>query len=161
MASQLSKKAALPSAKILATCRNNVSNTGPWLFVILYFPWYHVDIMPWKHFPHCWIFVGEYSGHVQISLAKGKNDMKLWCFHWCSPEQAIEYKTLSLIGWAHTQTDSHMCLWILLISLVSLVFYQVFMHATKKIHSFTSHHMDTVQWSSQTVVPLFFVKNIY
>ena len=30
MASQLSKKAALPLAKILATCRNNVSNTGPW-----------------------------------------------------------------------------------------------------------------------------------
>ena len=29
MASQLSKKAALPLAKILATCRNNVSNTGP------------------------------------------------------------------------------------------------------------------------------------
>ena len=32
MASQLSKKAALPLAKILATCRNNVSNTGPWPF---------------------------------------------------------------------------------------------------------------------------------
>ena len=30
MVSQLSKKAALPLAKILATCRNNVSNTGPW-----------------------------------------------------------------------------------------------------------------------------------
>ena len=30
MASQLSKKAALPLAKILVTCRNNVSNTGPW-----------------------------------------------------------------------------------------------------------------------------------
>ena len=30
MASQLSKKAALPLAKILATCRKNVSNTGPW-----------------------------------------------------------------------------------------------------------------------------------
>ena len=30
MASQLSKKAALPLAKILATRRNNVSNTGPW-----------------------------------------------------------------------------------------------------------------------------------
>ena len=29
MASQLSKKAALPLAKILATCHNNVSNTGP------------------------------------------------------------------------------------------------------------------------------------
>ena len=29
MASQLSKKAALPLAKIFATCRNNVSNTGP------------------------------------------------------------------------------------------------------------------------------------
>ena len=29
MASQLSKKAALPLAKILATRRNNVSNTGP------------------------------------------------------------------------------------------------------------------------------------
>ena len=29
MASQLSKKAALPLAKILATCRNSVSNTGP------------------------------------------------------------------------------------------------------------------------------------
>ena len=29
MASQLSKKAALPLAKILATCCNNVSNTGP------------------------------------------------------------------------------------------------------------------------------------
>ena len=29
MASQLSKKAALPLAKILATCRNNISNTGP------------------------------------------------------------------------------------------------------------------------------------
>ena len=33
MASQLSKKAALPLAKILATCRNNVSNTGPWSMV--------------------------------------------------------------------------------------------------------------------------------
>ena len=30
MASQLSKKAALPLAKIIATRRNNVSNTGPW-----------------------------------------------------------------------------------------------------------------------------------
>ena len=30
MVSQLSKKAAPPLAKILATCRNNVSNTGPW-----------------------------------------------------------------------------------------------------------------------------------
>ena len=29
MASQLSKKATLPLAKILATCRNNVSNTRP------------------------------------------------------------------------------------------------------------------------------------
>ena len=29
MVSQLSKKAALPLAKILATCRNSVSNTGP------------------------------------------------------------------------------------------------------------------------------------
>ena len=29
MASQLSKKAALPLAKIFATCRNNVGNTGP------------------------------------------------------------------------------------------------------------------------------------
>ena len=33
MASQLSKKAALPLAKILATCRNNVSNTGPWVLL--------------------------------------------------------------------------------------------------------------------------------
>ena len=33
MVSQLSKKAALPLAKILATCRNNVSYTGPWSFV--------------------------------------------------------------------------------------------------------------------------------
>ena len=33
MASQLSKKAAIPLAKILATCRNNVSNTGPCLFL--------------------------------------------------------------------------------------------------------------------------------
>ena len=31
MAAQLSKKAALPLAKIFATCRNNVSNTGPWV----------------------------------------------------------------------------------------------------------------------------------
>ena len=30
MVSQLSKKAALPLAKILATCRNSASNTGPW-----------------------------------------------------------------------------------------------------------------------------------
>ena len=29
MASQLSKKAALPLAKMFATCRNNVGNTGP------------------------------------------------------------------------------------------------------------------------------------
>ena len=31
MASQLSKKAALPLAKIFATCRNNFRNTGPWI----------------------------------------------------------------------------------------------------------------------------------
>ena len=42
MASQLSKKAALPLAKILATCRNNVSNTGPRIsaaMVLTYFSW--------------------------------------------------------------------------------------------------------------------------
>ena len=33
MVSQLSKKAALPLAKILATCRNSVSNTGSWPIV--------------------------------------------------------------------------------------------------------------------------------
>ena len=39
MASQLSKKAALPLAKILATCRNNVSNSGPWSFLY----WFDVE----------------------------------------------------------------------------------------------------------------------
>ena len=42
MASQLSKKAALPLAKILATCRNNVSNTGPWPSVTGTFSWLQV-----------------------------------------------------------------------------------------------------------------------
>ena len=30
MGEQLSLKAAMPLAEILATCRKNVSNTGPW-----------------------------------------------------------------------------------------------------------------------------------
>ena len=41
MASQLSKKAALPLAKILATCRNNVSNTGPSNVESVSMPWRH------------------------------------------------------------------------------------------------------------------------
>ena len=32
MGEQLSLKAAMPLAEILATCRKNVSNTGPWTF---------------------------------------------------------------------------------------------------------------------------------
>ena len=36
MGEQLSLKAAIPLAEILATCRKNVSNTGPWPFVITF-----------------------------------------------------------------------------------------------------------------------------
>ena len=36
MGAQLSLKAAMPLAEILATCRKNVSNTGPWSVDILY-----------------------------------------------------------------------------------------------------------------------------
>ena len=36
MGEQLSLKAAMPLAEILATCRKNVSNTGPWIL------WWHL-----------------------------------------------------------------------------------------------------------------------
>ena len=36
MGAQLSLKAAIPLAGILATCRKNVSNTGPWQCCLLY-----------------------------------------------------------------------------------------------------------------------------
>ena len=46
MASQLSKKAALPLAKILATCRNNVSNTGPRFYNKSLLSAQHVSLSP-------------------------------------------------------------------------------------------------------------------
>ena len=56
MVSQLSKKAALPLAKILGTCRNNVSNTGPSSVESVPMSWHrHVNTLRprqnGRHFP--------------------------------------------------------------------------------------------------------------
>ena len=83
MASQLSKKAALPLAKILATCRNNVSNTGPsfgsvkcllpiWCQAIT---WANPNLLSWtlsnkNSVKFEWKFNTFYSQNWKILLAK-------------------------------------------------------------------------------------------
>ena len=63
MGEQLSLKAAIPLAEILATFRKNVSNTGPSNVKCISMSWHHSetnfhdDIIKWKHFPRYWPFV--------------------------------------------------------------------------------------------------------
>ena len=40
----------------------------------------HDDVIKWKHFPRCWPFVREFTGHRWIPLTKA-SDAELWCFH--------------------------------------------------------------------------------
>ena len=68
MASQLSKKAALPLAKILATCRNNVSNTGPWI---------SSDSIPWCFlYIYIYIYTGVYWFHIVRLSVCGRNRVR-------------------------------------------------------------------------------------
>ena len=71
MASQISRKAALPLAKIFATCRNNVSNTGPRAWVINRIPCRNHGI---------WLLI-----HVFISDERGPrcfNVLAHWHSYW-------------------------------------------------------------------------------
>ena len=44
----------------------------------------HDDVIKWKHFPRCWPFVGEFTGHRWIPRTKA-SDVELWCFLWSAP----------------------------------------------------------------------------
>ena len=76
MASQLSKKAALPLAKILATCRNNVSNTGPWVAFEL------IEVCKHRCKSFCFYHTPSYWNMHEISSLKRQNIYLLSLHSW-------------------------------------------------------------------------------
>ena len=49
----------------------------------------HDDVIKWKHFPRCWLFVREIHWSPLISHTKA-SDAECWCFLWSAPEWTLE-----------------------------------------------------------------------
>ena len=59
---------------------------------------HHDDVIKWKHFPRCWLFVRGIHRSPVNSLHKGQWRRAL-TFLWSAPEWTVEYTIVGLVIW--------------------------------------------------------------